>query len=357
MSPQQQAGEKTEKATPRRRREAREKGQVFRSIEVITAFSLLVMFGVLSIFGGGMMGNTKALMRHFFSGEGIPDVVTVSALSHALQTAVLMLIQIMAPVLIGAFTCGAVFNVVQVGLNFTTKALSPKLSRISPLEGFKRIFSMRTLLDLLKALIKIAIIGFVAYSAYQDHMNEFPSLMGEQVPFSVEAFISILMSVAFRLAIALAIFAPFDFLYQRWKHEKDLMMTKQEVKDEYKLMEGNPQTKSRIAQKQRQMSSMRMVQAVEKADVVITNPTHYAVALEYNQEEHDAPLVVAKGMDHLAQRIKEEAGKHDVQIVENRTLAQRLYFFCEVGDEVPEDMYQAVAEILAYVYRLKNPRR
>jgi len=357
MSPQQQAGEKTEQATPKRKREAREKGQVAKSVEIVTALSLLAMFGLLSIFGGEMMGNTKAMMTQFFSGEAIPETVTVTSLANALSNAIFMLIQIMAPILLGAFVIGVVVNVVQVGLNFSSKALAPKMERVSPLQGFKRIFSSRTLLDFLKSIIKLAILAFVAYGAYQENLAMFPPLMGEPVPFSVEAFVSILISTAFRLAIALAIFAPFDFMYQRWKHNKDLMMTKQEVKDEYKLTEGNPETKGRIAQKQRQMSSMRMVQAVSEADVVITNPTHYAVALEYKQEEHEAPLVVAKGMDYLARRIKERAEEHDVAIVENKALAQSLYFFCEVGDEVPEEHYRAVAEVLAYVFRLKNKGR
>ena len=349
----QPAGEKTEKATPKRKRDAREKGQVFKSTEVISAFSLIVMFGVLSVFGETIAGNIKLMMQSFFSAE-IPETVDASAAAEALGSAIISFLTIVAPVLIAALLCGLLFNLVQVGFNFTAKPMSPKLEKISMISGFKRIFSKRTLIDLAKAMVKIALLGWVAYSAYRDNMASFPSLMGEDLEYAIPAAMKILLSVAFKLGIAFAIFAPFDYMYQRWKYNKDLMMTKQEVRDEYKLTEGNPQTKSRIAQKQRQMSRMRMVQAVKDADVVITNPTHYAVALSYKEKKHKAPIVIAKGRDYLAQKIKEKAREHGIEIVENRPVAQSLYFFCEVGNEVPEDLYKAVAEILAYVYRLKK---
>ena len=352
---QQQSGDKTEKATPKRKREAREKGQIFKSTEIINAFSLLAMFGVLSIFGNMIVDNTKAMMDHFFSRT--PGAVTQASVSNAMGDAVLYFLNIVAPVLVAAFLCAVIFNIAQVGFVFSTKAASPKFERISMGSGIKRIFSKRTLIELVKSIIKIAILAWVAYSEYEGRLKQFPGLMGEDLGYSIAAFAKMVLDVAFNLAIAFAIFAPFDYMYQRWKYNKDLMMTKQEVKDEYKLTEGNPQTKSRISQKQRQMSRMRMVQAVKEADVVITNPTHYAIALSYKENKHKAPVVVAKGVDFLAQRIKEKAREFKVEIVENKPLAQSLYFFCEVGDEVPEDLYKAVAEILAYVYRLKGKAR
>ena len=350
---EQRAGEKTEKATPKRKRDAREKGQVFKSVEVVSAFSLIVIFGVFRVFGKSIAENTESMMRSFFSGE-VPEVVDGAAVSQALTSAVQYFLMITAPVLIAALLCGLVFNLVQVGFVFTTKAIEPKLEKISMAKGFKRIFSQRALVDLAKSMIKIALLVWVAYSEYRKRMGAFPSLMGEDLAYAIPTAMDILLSVALKLGIAFAIFAPFDYMYQRWRYNKDLMMTKEEVREEYKLTEGNPQTKSRIAQKQRQMSRMRMIQAVKDADVVITNPTHYAVALSYNESKHKAPVVVAKGKDYLAQRIKEEAREQRVEIVENRQVARSLYFFCEVGDEVPEDLYKAVAEILAYVYRLKR---
>lgn len=349
----QSAGEKTEKATPKRKREAREKGQIFKSVEVISAFTLLAMFGALSVFGKDMADGIKAMMRSSFTAD-IPEIVDGNAATQVLSAAVLSFLKIVAPILIAAFACGLVFNLVQVGFNFSTKAIMPKLEKISMAQGFKRIFSKRTLIDLVKSVIKIVLLGWVAYGEYQNRMKTFAPLMGQNIEYAISAAMDILLAVAFKLALAFAIFAPFDYMYQRWKYNKDLMMTKQEVRDEYKLTEGNPQTKSRIAQKQRQMSRMRMIQAVKDADVVITNPTHYAVALAYKEEKNKAPVVIAKGKDFLALRIKEEARERGVEIVENRPVAQALYFFCEVGDEVPEDMYKAVAEILAYVYKLKK---
>lgn len=352
MSPQP-SGEKTEKATPRRKREAREKGQIFKSIEINTALSMLVMFGVLAVFGRTIVENIKKLLHYFFTMQA-PDDFGVAAVVAMFGDAAWMFIGIIAPILVATFVAGVVFNLVQVGFIFSTKALAPKFDRISPLSGFKRIFSKRTLIDLVKSIIKIAILGIVAYNEYEGHMEDFKGLMGQDVGLATASFVEMILSIAFNLAIAFAIFAPFDYMYQRWKHNKDLMMTKQEVRDEYKLTEGNPQTKGRIVQKQRQMSRMRMVQAVKDADVVITNPTHYAVALEYKEGKNTAPIIIAKGKDHLALKIKEKAKEASVQIVENKPLAQSLYFFCEVGDEVPEDMYKAVAEVLAYVYRMKK---
>jgi len=350
---QKPTGDKTEKATPRRKREAREKGQIFKSIEVNTALSMLVMFGVLAVFGRTIVENIKKLLHYFFTMQA-PDEFGVSAVSAMFGDAVWMFIGIIAPLLVAAFVTGVVFNLVQVGFIFSAKALAPKFDRINPISGFKRVFSKRTLIDLVKAIIKITILAVVAYNEYEKHMQGFAGLMGQDVSTATASFVDTILSVAFSLAVAFAIFAPFDYIYQRWKYNKDLMMTKQEVKDEYKLTEGNPQTKGRIAQKQRQMSRMRMVQAVKDADVVITNPTHYAVALEYKEGKNTAPAVVAKGKDYLAQKIKEKAREENVEIVENKPLAQALYFFCEVGDEVPEDMYKAVAEVLAYVYSMKK---
>ena len=358
MSPQQQSGEKTEKATPKKRREARERGQVFKSVELVTAFSLMVMFGVLSIFGKTILDNTKELMISFFNtGENIPKVVGISALSPYLSKAFVQFLMIMVPLLLAAFLAALVFNYLQVGFLFSTKAMKPKMERISLLAGFKRIFSKRTLVELVKSIIKITVLGVVAYDAYMAKIKEMPMLMWANILTSAQATVDILISVAFQLGIALAIIAPFDFLYQWWKYEKDLMMTKQEIRDEYRLTEGDPQIKGKIRQKQRQISAMRMMQAVPNADVIITNPTHYAIALKYDETKHSAPVILAKGKDYIARKIREIALDNKIEIIENKPLAQYLYFFCDIGDEVPEEMYRAVAEILAYVYKIKHNMR
>lgn len=355
MSPQQNSiGEKTEQATPRRKREAREKGQVAKSAEVNAAFSLLVMVETLSIFGGMITTNIRELLVYSFSGNGIPDAMDVTSVSQAMLVAVIFLIKIMLPIFGAAVLAALVFNLLQTGFLFSSKAAQPKIERINMIQGFKRIFSMRTLIELLKSTLKLMVISYMAYSEFKKHMGDFPMLMGKDISSAVAAFFDIIIDIAFNIAIAFAIFAALDYLYQRWRHNKDLMMTKQEIRDEYKLTEGNPQLKGKIAQKQRQMARLRMIQAVAGADVVITNPTHYAVALAYEEYKSNAPVVVSKGMDYLALRIREKAEELDISIVENKPLAQALYFFCEVGEEVPEDMYKAVAEILAYVYNLKR---
>ncbi len=353
----QQTGEKTEKATPKRKRDSREKGQVFKSTEMVSSLSLIVMLAVFSIFGTSIIGNLSKLITSTFTYRAIPDTLTMASVSAALTNALKYFFLVMAPVLIAAFFSAFLFNVVQVGFLFSTKAISPKLEKISMVAGFKRLFSVTTIAELFKSIIKITIIAVVAYNAYKNEFGKMPQLMPQNVLLSAQQFVKITLSVAFKIAIALAIFAPIDYFYQWWKYNKDLKMTKQEVKDEYKLSEGDPQIKGKIRQKQREMSQMRMMQAVEEADVIITNPTHYAIGLSYDGEKHDAPLVVAKGKDFLAQKLKEKAKELEIEMVENKPLAQSLYFHCDVGEEVPEDLYQAVAEILAYVYNLKKNMR
>jgi flagellar biosynthetic protein FlhB len=315
------------------------------------------MFAVFSIFGMTIMDNLKNYLKSVLGSVYIPDTITVTSITNAFVNAIKSFLFIMAPLLIAAFMSALVFNVIQIGFLFSTKAIQPKLEKISMAEGFKRLFSVRTVVELVKSIIKIAIIGVVAYLSYKAELEKMPQLMPQNILFSSAQFVKMILSVAFKIAIALAVFAPMDYLYQWWKHNKDLRMTKQEVKDEYKLTEGDPQIKGRIRQKQRELSHMRMMRAVEDADVIITNPTHYAIGLSYEEKKHDAPVVVTKGKDHLAQKIKERAKELNIEMVENRELAQSLYVYCDVGDEVPEDLYKAVAEILAYVYNLKKNTR
>ena len=274
MSPQQQSGEKTEKATPKKRRDTRQKGQVFKSIELVTAFSLIVMVAALSVFGKTFIDNIKQLEVSFFSpGVSIPAVMDTAAISPFLMTAIGQFLLIMAPLLLAALLAGLVFNYLQVGFLFSTKAMAPKFERVSIIAGFKRIFSKRTLVDLLKSILKIAILGVVGYNEFIARMNDMPMLMWDSLPTSIQAAVDILVAVAFKLGIALAILAPFDFLYQWWQHQKDLMMTKQEVKDEYKLTEGDPQIKGQDSPEAApDERPMRMMQAVPNADVIITNP-------------------------------------------------------------------------------------
>ncbi len=355
MAQEGSGGERTEKATPKKRKDARERGQVRKSNELVTAVMMLLLFGALRMLGPGMWQRMAALMRAVLAGQlFMGDALEAGEVPRLLAQASLELGWTMLPLLGVAFLGAAGANLLQVGFLFSSKALEPKLDRLNPLKGFQRIFSIQTFYELVKSIIKILLIGYIAYGKYGAAMDKFgeaawidPVLIGELILF-------LITDTGLSVGMALLVMAGLDYFYQWWRYEKDLRMTKYELKLEYKQQEGDPQVKGRIKQKQRQMAMMRMMQAVPEADVVITNPTHYAVALQYEEGKAAAPVVTAKGQDFLAQRIKEVAREHGVELVENKSVAQGLYKMCEIGSEVPFEMYQAVAEILAYVYKLKK---
>jgi len=261
---------------------------------------------------------------------------------------------IMFPILGTALVAGVAANVLQIGFMFTTETMKVKLDKINPINGFKQMFSPRKLVDLAKNLLKIFLVGYVAYTDYMALLDKFGRYVGQDIETSFVDIMRTAFLTALKMCIVMVFIAVADFLYQWWKYEKDLKMTKQEVKDEHKLMEGDPKIKGKIRQKQMQMSAMRMMSQVPEADVVITNPTHYAVALAYKETEHTAPTIMAKGQDYIAHKIREVAMENDIQIVENPPLAQSLFAMCEVGDEIPDELYQAVADVLVFVYRQKG---
>jgi flagellar biosynthetic protein FlhB len=352
-----QSGEKTEKATAKKRRDARKEGQVRQSTEVTTAFCALVMFGLLYFIWESHTQRMMAIFSEFLGFHQIMRVtggLSINELMGIIARVMLALLLTLLPILGTAMIAGVTINIIQIGFNFTTKPLGIKLSKISPIKGFKRMFSMKTLVDLLKSLMKIALLGYIAYSDYVVLLNNFPNFVGRDVYSTFIQIMTTAFLTALKMCLAMIFIAIADFLYTWWKYEKDLRMTKQEVKDEYKMMEGDPQIKGKIKQKQRQMSAMRMMSKVPEADVVITNPTHYAVALKYDDQISSAPLVIAKGQDYIARKIREVAQEYNVQIVEDAPLAQALYALCEVDEEIPADFYQAVADILVFVYRQKG---
>ena len=352
-----QGGDKTEKATPKKRKDARKKGQVRHSTEVNTTMSILIMFGLLLIIWPWFTQKLMAILSEYLSEQSIlmaSNGMNQNQIRGIFLRAIMSMLGALFPILGVALVTGVTSNLIQVGFLFTSEPIKPKLEKISPIKGFKRLFSMRTLFELAKSLLKVALLGYVAYNEYKKITVEFPMYV-EQEPYL--AFLNI-MNTAFTIALKMCLVMVFvalaDYLYQWWKYEKDLRMTKQEVKDEYKLMEGDPQIKGKIRQKQRQMSAMRMMSRVPEADVVITNPTHYAVALKYDEAVSKAPVLTAKGQDYLARKIKEVALENNISIVENAPLARSLYSTCEVDDEIPEELYQAVADILVFVYRQKG---
>jgi flagellar biosynthetic protein FlhB len=259
---------------------------------------------------------------------------------------------VIAAVYVTAFTA----NVAQVGFQFTTEPLKFKPDKINPISGFKRMFSAKNLFNLIKSIIKVVIVGFIAYSYVNDRLSDLMTLMGADIKIIIRMGFDMLFDLAFRICAAMLILALVDYAWQWWQHEQDLKMTKQEIKEEYKQMEGDPKIKSKIKEKQRKISMQRMMSSVPQADVVITNPTHYAIAVKYDLAIADAPIVLAKGQDYVALRIRKLAEENNVTIVENKPLARALYDSVEIGEKIPIELYHAVAEVLAFVYNLKNKK-
>ena len=350
-------GEKTEKATAKKRRDAKRKGQVRRSQEVNTAICAIIMFGLLFAIWPTLVNQMTGIFTDSLGPATIMQVsrgMTYNEITALFVRILLGFFGIMAPILGASLIAGVAANVLQIGFMFTTETMKVKLNKINPINGFKQMFAPRKLVDLAKNILKILLVGYVGYSDYVSLMNKFTSYVGQDIYVSFIDIMRTAFLMALKMCIVMVFIAVADFLFQWWKHEKDLRMTKQEVKDEYKMMEGDPKIKGKIRQKQLQMSSMRMMQQVPEADVVITNPTHFAVALAYKEKEQVAPTILAKGQDYVAHKIREVAMEHDIQIVENPPLAQSLFAMCEVNDEIPEELFQAVADVLVFVYRQKG---
>ena len=346
--------DKTEEPTAKKRADAKKKGQVGRSTDMSAAFVLLMGFFIIKLLWESIYHSIAAYTTYVFS--HLNQTVDTESVVRIFIGIIELLAQTALPIMIAIMMMGLAVNMYQVGLNFNTEAIGFKLDKLNPINGFGRIFSKRSLMELLKSLMKIAIIGFFLYDFLADHLMEMPQFIYFDLTTSLAQISDIIFKMAFEVIGVIMVVGFIDYAYQKWQTTQDLKMSKQEVKDEMKQSEGDPQIKGKIKQKQRQMAMARMMQEVPKADVIVTNPTHFAVALKYDKGMV-APQIVAKGQDLLAQRIKEIARENKVPIVENKPLARALYATVEVGDIVPAELYQAVAEVLAYVYRLKNNRR
>ncbi len=344
-------GEKTEEPTSKKRSDAAKKGQVAKSQEVNTAFVLLIGFFVLKLLWEYIYANIADYTIYTYS--HLMRSVDTESVTELFLGIILLLVKTAFPIMLAIMAVGLAINFYQVGLIFSTEKLEPKLSNLNPINGFGRIFSKRSLVELIKSLLKIAIIGFFLYLYLKDEIPFMPQFIYYDLETSLVEISKIIFNMVFQVIAVIMIMAVLDFAYQKWQLTQDLKMTKQEVKDEFKQMEGDPQIKGKIKQKQREMAMMRMMQEVPKADVIVTNPTHFAVALSYHKGM-SAPIVLAKGQDLVAMKIKEIARQSRVPIVENKPLARALYASVEVGENVPQELYKAVAEVLAYVYRLKH---
>jgi flagellar biosynthesis protein FlhB len=346
--------EKTEPASDRKREEARRKGKIARSVELNSA--LVLLFGLLIMYvGGGALASGMAeIARSAFMRSGTLPV-NMENLHALFSGGMVRMGLLLAPVILGIMVVGLASSYMQVGFVYSPDVLRPTFDKINPMQGIKKILvSRRSLMELAKSLVKVTVVGLVAYAAIEDVIAESPTLV-ESDPTAVMGYLS---SAAYGLGIkaglAFLVLAVVDYFYQRFEHEKELRMSKEEVKEETKSTEGDPMVKGRIRSIQRRIAYRRMMQDVPKADVVVTNPTHLAVALQYDSDDMRAPRVVAKGADIIALKIREIAAAHDVPIVEDKPLAQALYRSVEIGQEIPEKMFQAVAQLLAYIYRLKQ---
>ena len=348
------AGEKTEEPTAKKRADARKKGQVARSQEINSAFVLLIGFFGLKLLWDSIYFPIATYTTYVFS--NLNQTVDTENILRIFIGIVIILAKTAFPIMLFIMLIGLAINFFQVGLNFNTESIEFKLDKLNPINGFGRIFSKRSLVELVKSFFKILVIGFFLYRFIHEQILAMPQFMFFDLTTSLALVAEIIFRMAFIVIGVIMVMAFMDYGYQKWQTTQDLKMSKQEVKDEMKQTEGDPQIKGKIRQKQRQMAMARMMKEVPKADVIITNPTHYAVALSYEQGM-TAPTVIAKGQDLVAQRIKEIGREARVPIVENKPLARTLYAAVQVGDSVPQELYQAVAEVLAYVYRLKHARR
>ena len=352
-------GEKTEPATDKKKDDARKEGQVAKSKELTGAISLFAMFLVLKIFIGSL--GTSFLEVFSVAYARIPELTKVpdgriipmeyaGVMNQIITKIMLMLLPFLAAVFAVAF----IVDLVQVKWKPTAKPLQPKFNKLNPINGFKKLFGVDKLIELLKSLLKLLVIGYMAYSTLKDQAGQLFLLYDMQLISALGLFGDIVINMSLKICAVYLIIGIVDYVYQKHKFNEDLKMTKQEVKDEWKNAEGDPAIKGKQRQRIQEASRRRMMQEIPQADVVITNPTHFAVAIKYDPNTAPAPYVIAKGEDFLAAKIKEEAGKYGIEIVENKPLARMLYYNVDLGAQIPQELYSTVAEILAVIYNRRE---
>lgn len=351
-----EGADKTEEATPKKLQDARKEGQVAKSQEISTAFMLLALFVMLKVFVG-FIG--KRFLKIFAEIYPLFSVYAREDFTKNIATAFLRkgLAEVLItglPLLVIAVAVAFAVNVVQVKWQVTTKPLKPKFDKFNPAKGIKRIFSKDKLFELVKDIVKLSLIFYIAYSELKKKVDAVVLLYDFSLNQAVAYIGDFIINLGIKLSAFYLIIGVADYIYRKIKFKKDLRMSKQEVKDEYKQQEGDPQVKGKIKSKMREVSQRRMMQKLPEADVVITNPTHFACAIKYDKEVAEAPVLIAKGADYLAQKIKEAAKENRIPIVENKPLARMLYYNVDLDAEIPRELYQMVAEVLAYVYQLKH---
>jgi len=346
--------ERTEPASDKKKDDARKKGKVFRSQELNSA--VVLVFGALILYltGASMASGLAEMTRGLFSSVAVYRITAGGAPDFALGI-IVRFGEIVFPLVAGVTVIGLALNFAQVGFMFTLEPLMPDFNRVNPLNGIKKVLvSRRSMVELLKNVLKVIVVGYIAWDAVRGILAETITLMDGDAAGVLSFMAKGAMALAFKTGLAFLVLAALDYAYQKFEFGKEMRMTKQEVKEEGKMLEGDPQVKARVRSIQRRIAYRRMMQDVPTADVVVTNPTHIAVAIKYDTGEMSAPKVVAKGAELIARKIREIALEHGVPIVEDRPLARTLYGTVEVGEEIPEKLFQAVAQLLAYIYRLKS---
>lgn len=354
-----EGGEKTEPATQKKLTDARKEGKVARSKELSAAFGLIVLFLCLKVFvsyvGEKFLGMFDLIYSNMSDFVKINEGgISAAAVSSLLFQVIIQMLLTMLPFLLFGFAVALLISILQVGWTVSAKPMKPELSKFNPINGFKRMFSKDSVFELVKSIFKVGIIIYIAYTAVRDNESKLFVLYDISLNQAVALVGKFVIDVGFKISLVYMIIGIADFAYQKFKFKDDMKMTKQEVKDEYKNTEGDPQIKGRQRRKMQEVSQKRMMQDVPKADVVITNPTHLAVAIKYDAETSPAPIVIAKGADFVAQKIKEVARDNQIEIVENKPLARMLYANVDIGAQIPPELYQAVAEVLVLVYKAGN---
>jgi flagellar biosynthetic protein FlhB len=354
MATQDTFQERTEPASPRKREKAREQGQVSRSLELNSALIITVGFVVLSVAGGAVAGRIMEIARSLFIASGSMALTVDSVHLHALEGTTSFFV-LVGPVVGLIMVAGIAANVGQVGPLFTLEPIRPTLERLNPLTGLRRVlFSRRSAVEVVKGAVKTVVVAAAAAVVLKDLLAESPALMSGDAAGILGYLGRSAFGVGIKTGLAFLALAVLDYGYQRFEYERDLRMTREEVREEHKSLEGDPVVRGRIRTVQRRIAYRRMMQDVPRADVVVTNPTHLAVALRYDADTMDAPVVVAKGADHLAAKIRAVAQEHGVPIVEDVTLARALYRAADIGQRIPQKLFQAVAQLLAYIYALRE---
>lgn len=353
MAEEQSGQEKTEQPTAHRLSEGRKKGDVAKSMEIPSAAVLLL--GLLSIYlmGQYLLGNLLLILRHYLPNLHVIEI-TPGNMTTLTKEAMMFSAMVVGPLMAVVLVAALISNYAQVGFLFTTEKIAPKFEKIDPIQGLKKVFSMQTLATSIKSIAKLCIVGIISYLEVAKNLDKIIPLM-DQEPYAILVFYAkISFWIFLKAAVIIALLAAIDYAFQRWQFMKKMKMTKQEVKEEAKMTEGDPMVKGRIRSIQMEMARKRMMAEVPKADVVITNPTRLAVALSYDSETMSAPLLTAKGAGLIAKRIKEIARENNIPVIEDKPLARALFQHVEINNPVPDNLYQAVAEVLAYVYGLKQ---